>query len=162
VTDGTFTWEPSLGMEPAVARQWEAFYRALWRGDGKAGKYEPVSPQLYRDLYVAQHGCCYICRKAKGKNPDDPKGRGGRRLAVDHNHTTGRVRGLLCSGGDRTCNRIIGWLSPEALRRAVTYVETEPAQGVIQARQEMLGISAVTGWPFPDRDGFLKSILGLK
>jgi hypothetical protein len=46
---------------------------------------------------------------------------------VDHNHLTGAVRGLLCTGGDKTCNRIIGWLDSAALRRAAEYMVFPPA-----------------------------------
>ncbi|PYQ17504.1 MAG: hypothetical protein DMF80_00495 [Acidobacteria bacterium] len=38
-------------------------------------------------MLVDQKERCAICRKACGT---------GRRLAVDHDHQTGRVRGLLC------------------------------------------------------------------
>lgn len=48
-------------------------------------------------------------------NPD------GRRLAVDHNHETGQIRGLLCSN----CNRAIGLLRDDAglMRKAADYVD---------------------------------------
>lgn len=39
-------------------------------------------------LYDKQKGCCYICGKHESNF--------AKRLAVDHNHKTGRVRGLLC------------------------------------------------------------------
>lgn len=39
-------------------------------------------------LYDKQGGKCYICGK--------PESHFTKRLAVDHNHKTGRVRGLLC------------------------------------------------------------------
>lgn len=45
----------------------------------------------WNDLLQKQNGGCAICG-----NTDSGK----RRLSVDHNHTTGQVRGLLC----QTCN----------------------------------------------------------
>lgn len=109
-------WTPPEGMSPKVASDWRAFYRAAMVKYG-------VSPDRYRKLYLLQKGRCWICQTATGKHPDDPKGRGGRRLGIDHNHTTGVVRGLLCTGGDKTCNRIIGWLNAPALRRAADYLD---------------------------------------
>jgi hypothetical protein len=152
-------WTPPPGMTPRLAADWRAFFRAAVRTYG-------VTPQYYRDMYVAQHGTCYICRKANGKNPDDPMGRGGKRLGIDHNHVTGAVRGLLCTAGPGAkvpgCNWIIGTLSGPALSRALAYVETEPGQTVLNARQQVLSVEAASGEPFPDPDGFLSTVLGLK
>lgn len=148
----TGLWTPPPGMTLKVITEWRSFYSTALDSYG-------VTPQAYRDMYVAQHGTCYICRKAVGKNPDDPRGTGSRRLGVDHNHVTGNVRGLLCTGGDKTCNRIIGWLSLPALQRAVKYVETEPGQTVLNARQD---IDRWGGWSAADVDDFLTAVLGLK
>lgn len=150
-------WTPPPGMDPKVAAAWRVFYAKLLTGAGKEGAYIPVTPSMYRDQYIAQHGCCYICRVAKGKHPDDPKGRGGRRLGVDHNHLTGRFRGLLCTGGDRTCNRIIGWLKLAALERAVTYLREEPAQ-IVMRKVQYLDRQA----PQEVMDAMLRNTLGLK
>jgi hypothetical protein len=38
-------------------------------------------------MLASQEGCCAICREACGT---------GRQLAVDHEHSNGRIRGLLC------------------------------------------------------------------
>jgi hypothetical protein len=38
-------------------------------------------------VLAAQSACCAICGEACAT---------GRRLAVDHDHATGRIRGLLC------------------------------------------------------------------
>lgn len=59
----------------------------------------------------AQGGVCKICRRPETQR---------KRLAVDHCHTTGAVRGLLCI----TCNAEIGHLldDPEIIRRAADYV----------------------------------------
>lgn len=69
-----------------------------------------IGIEAYDALLRAQSGCCAICGK-------EPK---GRRLAVDHDHSTKHVRGLLCG----PCNRGIGYLSdsPERLRRAIAYL----------------------------------------
>lgn len=66
----------------------------------------------YADLLAKQGGVCAVC----GASASD----GGRRLAVDHDHATGRVRGLLC----RACNRSIGGLkdSTVLLQSALTYL----------------------------------------
>jgi hypothetical protein len=47
--------------------------------------------------------------------------RGGRYQAIDHDHTSGKVRGVLCA----SCNTAIGKLKddPEIIRRAADYVE---------------------------------------
>lgn len=148
ITVGGEIWTPPDGMEPQVRHEWAAFYRRAMTTYG-------VTPQQYRDLYVAQHGCCFVCRTAKGKNPDDPKGRGGRRLGVDHNHVTGRVRALLCSGSTsaNTCNRLIGRYDLNALRRAVQVLEEEPAQTVLGLPAEPTFVA--------DRDEFLRNVLEL-
>ena len=126
MTVSTVEWVPPTGMEKDVAMQWRAFYRSI------AQKYG-MSPAEYRAVYLAQLGRCFICRKARGVHPDDPKGHGSRRLGVDHHHASGRVRGLLCSGGSTTCNRIIGWLrdDPEAFERGARYLREQPAQSVL-------------------------------
>lgn len=65
----------------------------------------------YRVMESAQDGCCAICRQ---------QCKSGRSLAVDHNHETGEVRGLLCGN----CNRAIGLLQedPELFAAAVQYL----------------------------------------
>lgn len=74
-------------------------------------------------MYVSQNGVCAICGK-----PETEKSRKGnvRSLHVDHNHDTGKVRGLLCG----KCNRSIGVLgdSVQILRNAVKYLEHYEAQ----------------------------------
>lgn len=143
-------------MKQEVARAWREFYR-------KALKEYGITPVQYRDLYVAQYGCCFICRVAKGKHPDDPRGTGGRRLGIDHNHVTDRVRGLLCTGGDKTCNRIIGWLKPEALERAVIYVREEPAQVVLAKGEDIdRAYGAEVARDRTVRDPIMREVLGLK
>lgn len=125
-------WDPPAGMTPAVIRTWRAFYARAMDNYG-------VTPADYRILYLAQKGRCWICRKAKGVHPDDPQGRGARRLGIDHNHATSQVRGLLCTGGDKTCNRVIGWLDHASLKRAVAYLENPPAHvlQVVRASYEL-------------------------
>lgn len=64
-------------------------------------------------MFDQQNGRCAICESA------DP-GAGKSRFAVDHDHVTGRVRGLLCN----PCNKGLGMFqdSPMRLKRAAEYV----------------------------------------
>ena len=76
--------------------------------------YEEVEAKLKQ-----QGGCCAIC------GTDDPKSgnRGAAENAwhIDHDHETGKVRGLLCSN----CNRGLGQFKddPVRLRAAADYLE---------------------------------------
>lgn len=76
--------------------------------------------EQYNAMLLAHGGVCCIC----GKPPT--KGR-GKRLNVDHDHETGRIRGLLCV----MCNISLGGFNdnPTLLRKAAEYIEsfTQPA-----------------------------------
>lgn len=71
-----------------------------------------LSIEQYESMYRSQNGVCAIC---SGLNV------AGRRLAVDHNHKTGQIRGLLCN----TCNTSLGTAkeSVELLRSIIAYLE---------------------------------------
>lgn len=73
----------------------------------------------YNALAEKQNHRCAICG-AEEKSRDRWNGR-TRRLAIDHCHTTGKVRGLLCTG----CNSALGHMQddPERLRAAADYLE---------------------------------------
>ena len=65
-----------------------------------------------------QRGACAIC----GELPSDSNTRAhwNGKLCVDHDHDTGKVRGLLCND----CNLTVGYgKSPEVLRAAAEYLE---------------------------------------
>lgn len=62
----------------------------------------------YKELLNKQSGACAIClcpetRKLRGRVWS---------LSIDHNHTTGKVRGLLCAA----CNTALGMLREDPLR----------------------------------------------
>ena len=121
-------WTPPAGMSALDVKAWRSFYARNLDLYG-------ITPAQYRMLYIAKMGRCCICRLAMGVHPYYPNAGGSRRLGVDHNHLTGAVRGLLCTGGDKTCNRIIGWLDAAALRRAADYLERGgPARALEWAR----------------------------
>jgi hypothetical protein len=124
-------WTPPDGMFPPVARAWREFFRKA--ASGTAGY--TATPDMYVVLYRAQLGRCFICQIAKGINPDDPKGRGSQRLGWDHNHATGMVRGLLCTKGEWSCNRIVGRYrdDPMTFHRAYRYLFSPPALVLTQA-----------------------------
>jgi hypothetical protein len=106
-----------------VARQTLAQYLAA--GCRKYG-YQ-ITELEYRALYRAQGGRCYVCRKATGK---------ARRLGVDHDHLTGEVRGLVCTGSlsANTCNRLIAIYNRAQLLRAVAMLsDPPPARAVLAA-----------------------------
>ena len=80
-----------------------------------------LQPGDYDRLYEAQGGRCAICGVGRGKS---------KKLAVDHDHETGEVRGLL----DTNCNRAIGLYrdDPETFLKFARYLIDPPARKVLQ------------------------------
>jgi len=128
-------WYPKVGpggmLEKLPGRTYRAIQRMAWcnhthrmylprkeacKNSQLKTKYG-ISLRQYNKLLGKQQGLCAICgqpevmvRKGKVQN-----------LSVDHCHSTGRVRGLLCS----SCNPMLG-LSREdisILAKAITYLE---------------------------------------
>ena len=77
----------------------------------KVGQSELTNDQ-YDELSAQQGDKRAIC---SGVNKD------GRRLFVDHDHVTGKIRGLLC----HNCNSVLGFAgdSPKFLAAAIKYPE---------------------------------------
>lgn len=73
-----------------------------------------MSSSDYQKLLDRQGGGCAICGRTES-DATKPN------LSVDHNHSTGKIRGLLCG----KCNTALGKFqdSPELLRKAAEYVE---------------------------------------
>lgn len=75
-----------------------------------------ITEDIYNDMSALQGHVCAICHRPC---------RSGRRLAVDHNHRTGGVRGLLCSD----CNTGLGKFQDSSVivYQAARYLERSGA-----------------------------------
>lgn len=91
--------------------------RLAWPSDACLGAYR-LSLSTYQAMYEAQNRACAICGTP----------REALELVIDHNHKTGKVRGLLCV----SCNTGIGHLkdSPDVLDAAIAYLEEHGCYGV--------------------------------
>lgn len=90
-----------------------------------------ITEDDYERLLAAHQGNCWIC----GRPPKN------RRLHVEHDHKTGRVRGLACWH----CNRGLQQFSdsPARLRAAAMYLESLEADRIL-FRKETNGNSNPT------------------
>lgn len=81
--------------------------------DGYLQRVYGITLQQYNQMLEDQNHCCAIC----GKHEKDER----KSLAVDHNHVTREIRGLLCN----YCNhRVVGrHRDGNLLRRIADYVE---------------------------------------
>lgn len=100
-------WYANLSAEEKQERSEKAHEYHLKRKYG-------ITKEQYNSLLEKQNGCCAICDKDCLK---------GIRLAVDHDHHTNEIRGLLCS----YCNhKVIGrHRRGGVLPRAVEYLERD-------------------------------------
>lgn len=126
VAEGVTTKRNAPYAGPRCTTHWRVF-----RADQKARQHEKrvmdtygLAPGEYERLLIAQGGRCAIhgCR-ATGRT---------KRLAVDHNHATGEVRGLLCGPH----NQLLGYNgdNPDTFRSLADYLESPPARQVLDPR----------------------------
>ncbi len=75
-----------------------------------------ISMEQYEQMLEEQKHLCAICQKYPAKNLKNP-------WHVDHDHATGKVRGILC----HSCNTALGNFNddPEILQRALDYLQGE-------------------------------------
>lgn len=94
-----------------------------------------LTPEQYQALFDWQGGRCYICRRQSRS----------KRLAVDHDHVTGAVRGLLCPDETRGCNHaILGNIKDLAMaQRVVEYLERPPMVRVLAGEPPVFAREAV-------------------
>jgi NAD(P)H-flavin reductase len=73
-----------------------------------------ITTEQYEEMREQQAGSCWICGKHESTEHY-------KKLAVDHCHTTGKVRGLLCKG----CNHGLGNFNdnPKLLEKAMEYLK---------------------------------------
>ena len=74
-----------------------------------------ITRQDYEDMLAEQNGVCAICGKINRFDAFH------QRLAVDHNHDTGNVRGILCT----SCNSALGMVDDniEVLEKMISYLK---------------------------------------
>lgn len=72
-----------------------------------------LSLEQWNEMFIKQNGCCAVCLRHQTEVPKQ-------RLQVDHNHETGKIRGLLCG----PCNMAIGLFRDDthSLSKAIQYL----------------------------------------
>lgn len=72
-----------------------------------------LDKDVYDAMFVAQDSCCAICKTTVP---------GTKNWHTDHDHTTGKVRGILCSN----CNPMLGYAKDniKTLKMAIEYLRT--------------------------------------
>ena len=69
-----------------------------------------ITPEKKQEMINEQEGCCAICHEPFGN----------RRICIDHNHITGKIRRILCNN----CNSILGMSNERilVLESAIEYL----------------------------------------
>lgn len=94
-------WHNDVDKSLMVAREYNPRYHVISSKEKN---------RIYKALFMEQHGKCAIC----GEEPTN------RKLSIDHDHGTRRIRGLVCG----RCNQAIGLFKDNIflLQRALDYL----------------------------------------
>jgi hypothetical protein len=113
---GNVHWvAPLPPVTGASRKEYHAAYGREWNVRTKFG----ITGAEYDRMFKEQDGKCAICHQPE--TAIDPRNGRTKALAVDHDHKTGAVRGLL----DVRCNRVLGYARDDIaiLRAAISYLE---------------------------------------
>ncbi len=104
-------------------------------------RYYGLTREQYDVLLEKQGGGCALCGVAQDIGEDGKP----QMLAVDHNHATGEIRGLLC----RTHNLVLGHVQDDAsiLRKAADYLEQDRHTGLFIPAGEVEPKARVAAMP---------------
>lgn len=104
-------WKVEPEKMRARHRDYYAKNKGYWLDRWRITQYG-VTPERYAEMLAEQDGRCPICRVQFDGTP--------RQEHVDHDHVTGKVRGVLC----RDCNLGLGRFkdNPESLASAIRYL----------------------------------------
>ena len=93
-------------------------YRRAWHQKKKYG----LDEDGFQIMWECQFGRCWICKKQMHM-PILGRGQDLDCVCVDHDHSTGKVRDLLCSA----CNKGLGYFSDDVskLKNAINYLSGE-------------------------------------
>jgi hypothetical protein len=109
---------PKSGKTPTRCKK----CHSAWMHSHRIEKVYGLTAEAYQIIFDWQGGVCYICHSPSRS----------RRLAVDHDHETGKVRGLLC----RRCNRdVLGFFARDQIdvfQRAIDYLNDPPLQRIMR------------------------------
>ena len=115
-----FSWVERVASSIHTKEYAKAWHQANKRKSRDYGlkKFYGITIDQYEKMEREQSGVCAIC--SRPERTVDRHSQAPRRLAVDHDHSTGAVRGLLC--GD--CNKGLGHFadSQEMLGLAIAYL----------------------------------------
>lgn len=113
---GSHEWQDGKTGTPEYQRAWRN-QNPLAAKDSELRSTFGIGLAEYGDMLVTQNGVCAICRSPEKEERNEKK----KALAVDHDHATGKIRGLLCSA----CNTGIGKFQdkPKVLRAAADYLD---------------------------------------
>jgi hypothetical protein len=107
----------SLKRYHALSKAGRKRYNSKTALRSRFGKNKLMTLEAFDAMLVKQGGRCATCR---GKHPGRKKWN-GRSWCIDHDHKTGRVRGLVCLG----CNMALGAVKDnvKTLRAMIVYLQ---------------------------------------
>lgn len=109
---GGFLFGGNMKLDKIITDIWQRQRNKESRQNHAFRKLYGISLDSYKSILESQGGVCAICG---GTNKN------GHALSVDHDHETGKVRGLLCRG----CNYALGYIgdSVETAKNIIQYLE---------------------------------------
>ena len=99
---------------PELAHKYYLKAKTAQRNNRLKNKYA-ITLKEYNQLFKAQNGLCAGCYRHQSQFKYA--------LAVDHDHLTDRVRGLLCGPCNTTLGNVLD--NPDTLRRLASYLDKQ-------------------------------------